>query len=276
VPPRSNNPVTDGVGRQIAPPRAGGRLVSLVPSITELLCDLGAAEQLVGVSRFCTHPPEVVATVEKVGGTKDPDCDRIVALRPDLVFVDRDENRRDDFDRLEAAGLATFVAHPHTVRDAAGMVAAIGRLVGHLDAGVSIAAAIDAELESPDPNDSMPVRVFCPIWRNPWMTFNETTYAADLLRQAGGATICRTATPYPMVNLAEVAAQFPEVVLLPDEPYVFGAKHIPLMAELSQTPAWESGRIHLIDGKAMFWYGARTPAALRLLRTLLRPGSSAR
>lgn len=269
MPPRSNSPVTDGVGRQIAPVRAGGRLVSLVPSITELLCDLGAAEQLVGVSRFCTHPPEVVAAVEKVGGTKDPDCDRIAELRPDLVFVDRDENRRDDFHRLEAAGLATFVAHPHTVREAARMVAAIGRLVGHPDEGVAIVAAIDAEVADPGP-DSTPVRVFCPIWRNPWMSFSESTYAADLLRQAGGATICRSATPYPLVNLAEVAAQLPEVVLLPDEPYVFGAKHIPLMAELNPTPAWQSGRIHLIDGKAMFWYGARTPAALRLLRTLLR------
>jgi ABC-type hemin transport system substrate-binding protein len=270
VAPRSNSRVTDGVGRQIAPLRTGGRLVSLVPSITELLCDLGAAEQLVGVSRFCTHPPEVVAAVEKVGGTKDPDCDRIAELRPDLVFVDRDENRRDDFDRLEAARLATFVAHPHTVRDAARMVAAIGRLVGHPDEGVAVAAAIDAELANSGPTDSTPVRVFCPIWRNPWMSFNETTYAADLLRQAGGATICRSATPYPLTKLSEVAAQFPEVILLPDEPYVFGAKHIPLMTELSQTPAWESGRVHLIDGKAMFWYGARTPAALRQLRTLLQ------
>lgn len=261
--------ITDDLGRRIAPLPSDARLVSLVPSITELLCDLGAAEQLVGVSRFCTHPPAVVGAIEKVGGTKDPDCERIAALRPDIVFVDRDENRREDFDHLTAAGLPIFVAHPRTVPGVARTVTAVGQVIGRADTSTSIAAGIEAALSPVAAAMTEPVRVFCPIWRNPWMSFNQSTYAADLLRQAGGVSVCHGEAPYPVVRLDEIAEQMPEVILLPDEPYVFRAKHVALMDRLSDTPAWQSSRIHLVDGKAMFWYGARTPGALKQLRILL-------
>lgn len=262
--------IADDTGQLVAPLAPGARLVSLVPSLTELLCEIGAAEQLVGVSRFCTHPPPVVERIEKVGGTKDPDCDRIAALAPGLVFVDRDENRREDFDRLTAAGLQVFVVHPRRVHRVARTVESIGHVVGRGAAAAEIAAAIDRQLDIERPLDGAPRRVFCPIWRNPWMSIGADTYAADLLRQSGGATVCRSDEPYPKVSLAAVAAQMPEVVLLPDEPYVFRARHIETMSELRDTPAWRDGRIHLIDGKAMFWYGPRTAAALRMLRSLLQ------
>jgi ABC-type hemin transport system substrate-binding protein len=255
--------VADDTGRAV-PVRAGGSIVSLVPSITELVCDLGAGARLVGVTRYCTEPAARVAAIEQLGGTKNPDCDRIAALRPALVFVERDENRREDFERLQAAGLAVFVAHPRTVRGVASLVRRIGACLGRGAAADELAARIEAEVAAPPAAPRR--RVFCPIWRNPWMTFNQTTYAADLIRQAGGDNVCNAAETYPQITLAEIAALAPEVVLLPDEPYVFAKRHLTALGELADTPAMRAGRVHLVDGKAMFWYGARTPAALRMLR----------
>src|SRR5262249_53318615 len=115
-----------------------------------------------------------------------------------------------------------------------------------------------------------PVRVFCPIWRKPWMSFNRDTYADDLLRHAGGANVCADlADRYPVIELAALAGADPEVVLLPDEPYPFAERHRASLAELSETTAWRSGRVHLIDGKALSWYGHRTAPALRDFRLLL-------
>lgn len=269
MPPSASRIPADDTGRPIEALPAGARLVSLVPSITELLCDLGAADQLAGVSRYCTHPPDVVAAIEKVGGTKNPDCARIAALRPDMVFLDRDENRSEDFAALTEAGLDVFVAHPRTADAVARTVGAIGGVVGRSERAAAIAAEIGAATERGAPAGRTPLRVFCPIWRNPWMSFGDGIYAADLLRQAGGATVCADDEAYPKVSLAEIAARQPEVILLPDEPYVFRAEHIESMRELRDTPAWRSGRIHLVDGKMLFWYGARTAPALRTLRELL-------
>ncbi len=260
------NEVRDDAGNAV-PASDGGPLVSLVPSITELICDLGAGERLVGVTRFCTEPAARIAAVEKVGGTKDPDCARIAALRPALVFVERDENRREDFDALRAAGLHVFVAHPNSVLGVASLVRRIGASVGCVAAGDELAARI-AESVGSGVATGEAVRVFCPIWRNPWMTFNGTTYAADLIRQAGGVNVCVADDTYPRVTLAEIARRAPQVVLLPDEPYVFAERHLAMLGELEETAAARDHRIHLVDGKAMFWYGRRTPGALELLRGL--------
>ncbi len=266
--PRSE--LTDDTGQALAAVGTGARIVSLVPSITELICQLGAGDNLIGVSRFCTHPPQTVASIEDVGGTKNPDCERILALRPDITFVDREENRREDFERLVAAGASVFVANPGSVRGAARTVIRIGDVLARATAAAEIAAAIEAEISRETMHGDPPARVFCAIWRNPWMSFNATTYAADLIHHAGGTNVCQSATVYPVVTLEAIALLMPEVVLLPDEPYLFRASHIESMTELRATPAGQSGRIHVIDGKAMFWYGARTPAALRMLRALLR------
>lgn len=260
------NDVRDDTGDAV-PPSAGGPLVSLVPSITELICDLGAGDRLVGVTRFCTEPPARIAAVEKVGGTKDPDCARIAALRPALVFVERDENRREDFEALRAAGLNVFVAHPSSVLGVASLVRRIGASIDCAASGDALAASISESIAGGAANNEA-VRVFCPIWRNPWMTFNDTTYAADLIRQAGGANVCAAPETYPRVTLAEIARLDPQVVLLPDEPYVFAERHLSMLGELAATAAARDRRIHLVDGKAMFWYGRRTPAALAMLRGL--------
>lgn len=257
-----------GVALRLA--HAPERIVSLVPSLTELVCALGGAARLVGVTRFCTDPPEVVAGLTKVGGTKTPDCEAILALRPDLILVNAEENRRADYERLVASGVPVFNSFPTGVQAAALSIGRLGRLLGSEERAAALAGAIEQARAAALARIGRRPRVFCPIWRNPWMTFNRDTFAHDLLWCAGGENVAADAAErYPRVELGSIAERLPEVVLLPDEPYRFAERHIETLTELSQTPAWRDQRIHLIDGKAISWYGPRTPAALADLGRLL-------
>ena len=263
--------VVDDAGRALALPHAARRIVSLVPSLTETVFALGGGESVVGVTRYCTEPAAAVAHIARVGGTKNPDIDRIVALRPDLVIVNAEENRREDFAALEVAGLMVFVSFPRRARD----VALLLHRLGALSATEPAAAAMVSELErtlalmdaTAPPHRA---RIFCPIWKNPWMSFNRDTYDDDMLWIAGAENVCRDREArYPSVTLADIAAAQPEVILLPDEPYVFQEKDLPALAALRDTPAWRERRVHFVDGKALSWYGARTAAALGVLRRII-------
>lgn len=247
------------------------RIVSLVPSLSELVCALGAGRRLVGVTRYCTHPPALLRTRTRVGGTKNPDCAAIVALRPDVVLANVEENRDVDIQTLVATGLNVFVTFPKTVADAAAMIERIGRLIGTVEKGTALASRVRGVRRSRTRLRQRRVRVFCPIWRNPWMAFNADTYAHDMLRQAGADNVCAGyADRYPQVTLDEVAAQEPEVVLLPSEPYRFTTRHVRDLQPLQETPAVRNGRVHLVDGQALSWYGPRTPAALQYFRRLIQ------
>ncbi len=255
------------------PPGEPRRIVSLVPSLTEALFVLGLGERVVGVTDWCVHPTDAVAPLPKLGGTKNPDVSAILALRPDLVVANQEENRRQDVERLRAAGIAVWVTYPRTVREGVALlreIAGLGATAGAIrDVVEPVEAALDAALRAlRGPRQ----RVFCPIWRDPWMSIGPDTYAHDLLTLCGGENVFagRRDRRYPWVRLAEVEAAAPDVVLLPDEPYAFG----PLdAAEISRldTPASHEGRIHLIDGTWVSWYGPRIRGALEGLRALLAP-----
>jgi ABC-type Fe3+-hydroxamate transport system substrate-binding protein len=258
--------VTDDIGRRVALDAPPQRIASLVPSVTELIVHLGAGARLIAATRFCSEPPTLPSAVTRVGGTKTPARDQLIALRPDLVVLNSEENRREDFDALCAAGLALFVSFTTTVSGAA---AAVRRLGAALDAdapAAALAAQIDAQRSAVLAQVERRRRVFCPIWRRPWMSFNRDTYCHDLLQCAGGDNICGAAADrYPVVALADIAAAQPEVILLPDEPYPFVERHRRELAEIGAPHA-----THLLDGKALSWYGPRTADALHSLAELLR------
>jgi ABC-type hemin transport system substrate-binding protein len=145
----------------------------------------------------------------------------------------------------------------------------LGVLTGSEAAAHRLSAALVQALDHLETPPRRP-RVFCPIWKNPWMSFNGETYADDMLWLAGGDNVCRPrAERYCSLDLQDIAAADPEAILLPDEPYVFAAKDLPALAPLSDTAAWRSGRVHFIDGKALSWYGPRTAPALHYLRAVL-------
>jgi ABC-type Fe3+-hydroxamate transport system substrate-binding protein len=262
--------VCDDLGRQITLAAAPRRIVSLVPSLTETLFRIGCGDQLVGVTRYCTEPAGMVERVERVGGTKNPDVARICALAPDFVLVNAEENRKADADALEGAGLRLFVTFPRLVRDMSQLLRNLGTLTGAAEPADRLADELCDTLEHLPPATDRGPRVFCPIWKNPWMSFNQETFAHDMLWIAGGRNVCADRPErYCTVTLDEVAAAKPDVILLPDEPYVFRSRDLAALRELEATPAWQAQRVHFIDGKALSWYGPRTAPGLRYLRAIL-------
>ena len=232
------------------PARPGAaRVVSLVPSSTETLIALGA--DVVACTRFCERPE-----LPHVGGTKNPDVDAIAALAPDVVVLDREENRIDDHDRLVAAGLEVFVSDVRSVD--AGL-----DVVSELAAAVGVAAPTRPEIPVADP--SIRAVAFVPIWRRPWMSISGATYGGSLLRRLGIGLITADAeVEYPALELGQVAGSAPDLVLVPSEPYEFSDTHIGELAAILPGVT-----IRRVDGQDLFWWGIRTPAALdRLAATL--------
>jgi ABC-type Fe3+-hydroxamate transport system substrate-binding protein len=266
----------DALGRTLevrSPPR---RIVSLVPSLTEALFVFGVGEAVLGVTDFCVEPREAVATRARVGGTKALDVERIVALRPDLVVASAEENRREDIQALVEAGLPVFVALPTSVAGAIDLLEQLAEMTGGGDAGgriVGEARQALAEVQAAS-EGGQPVRTFCPIWRKPWMTIGPGTYMHDLIRVCGGDNVFGLRHErYPRVDLSEMAERDPEVVLLPDEPYRFGPEHVSEIAAFRQVSAVRDGRIYLLEGKHLCWYGPRIAGSLRYVSGLIGGGT---
>ena len=248
-----------------------GRIVSLIPSITEILFAIGAGDRVVGCTIYCTQPPEGVATKVRVGGEKNPNLELIRDLGADLVIANVEENVREHVETLRAWGIPVHVTYPRTV---AGGIRLVGELGELLDAGPR-ARELEAELRASYDlvraavAGRRPRRVFCPIWRKPYMTINRDTYIHDMLAVAGGENVfADRAKRYPEITLDEVAASGAEVILLPDEPYRFRHVHQADFEPYADLPAVRDGRIHLVDGKLLSWYGPRIAEALRVLPPL--------
>jgi ABC-type Fe3+-hydroxamate transport system substrate-binding protein len=292
----STRTFVDALGRAVPIRHAPQRLVSLVPSITEVLFNFGRGQQVVGITDYCTEPAAAVATKTKIGGTKNPDIAAILALRSDLVFAVAEENRRQDVEQLAAAGVSVYVFAPRTVRDGIDL---LWRVADLLDCRSEVTGQMQAIEQDYAETIALVerhqrVRVFCPIWKDPYMTINEDTYVHDVLWVCGGdnifahrqrrfplaadlgqqpETTSERSTErdrrYPRITLEEMAALRPEVVLLPDEPYLFSQADMADFRPFPEVPAVRDGRIFLIDGKMVSWYGPRIGHSLRTLRALL-------
>ncbi len=259
-----------------APERLPERIVSLVPSLTESLFVLGLGDRVVGVTDWCVHPAEAVASCPKVGGTKNPDLDAIAALRPDLVIANHEENTRGDVERLQSRGIAVWVTYPRTVDEGVALLRELALRGERCEALREIVEPIEARVAAARAaRPSVPTRVFCPIWKGPWMAVGADTFVHDLLELCGGRNVfaAHSERRYPIVREEEIVAAAPECVLLPDEPYAFGPADA---AELARwdIPAAREGRIHLIDGTLVSWYGPRIGPAVSALHSLLAPPSA--
>jgi ABC-type hemin transport system substrate-binding protein len=242
----------------------------MVPSLTEALFALGLGERVVGVTEWCVHPAEGVAPLTKIGGTKNPDIDSVLALRPELVIANREENRRRDVERLEAAGIPVWVTNPRTVRDGIALLGALADLGAPEERRRAVVdSALLALARAERERIERPVPFVCPIWRDPWMVVGDETYAHDLITLCGGENLFAgvSGRRYPRVELAEIEAARPELILLPDEPYAFGQRDAQALGAL-EIPAAHAGRIHLIDGTLVSWYGPRILQAIETLRAL--------
>jgi ABC-type Fe3+-hydroxamate transport system substrate-binding protein len=233
-------------------------VVSLVPSVTETLLAWGARP--LAVTRFCEAPDDV----HRVGGTKNPDIDAIVALAPDLVIMDQEENRREDAEALEKAGVKVHATHVRALDDVAPTLRDLGRAVGFDAAGAALppdTAPAEPGSEPPVGAPSVRLRVWVPIWRRPWMSIGAATYGSSLLAAAGLDNVCASSeVAYPELSLDQVASLRPDFVLAPSEPYRFSDRHLGELEQVAPTV--------FVDGQDLFWWGSRTPQAWSRLQKL--------
>jgi iron complex transport system substrate-binding protein len=234
------------------------RVVSLVPSLTETLFDLGAGSSIAGATDFCIYPSGLAC--ERVGGTKNPDVERIRALRPDLVHMNFEENLRRHAEQIETFA-PIHVTEPKTVDDVRRLIADLGELYGRQSDATRLVADLDRELEH------LPLRPFTfavAIWKKPWMWCGGDTYVSSLVERAGGSNVLRHRDRYPPMDLDCMASLEPELVFLPDEPYVFETSDAKEVEE--KTGAQVIGPF---PGHLFTWHGSRTIQGLRFLREVL-------
>lgn len=251
------------------------RLVSLCPSLTELLFALGAGDELVGRTRFCIHPAERVGAVERVGGTKNPRIARIIELGPDLVLMNEEENRLEDAVALRAAGITVHASMPRTAPEAAGMVRSIGGAIGRAAAAESIAR--DIEMRAARVREAATGRPAVTyaylIWRDPWMTVSDDTFVSGLLALAGGRNVFGARDDrYPAISPDELRAADPSRVLLSSEPFPFREAHADELASLTGLPR---ERLQLVDGELLSWHGSRTPRGIDYAEAVIAAGAGA-
>jgi ABC-type Fe3+-hydroxamate transport system substrate-binding protein len=208
-----------------------------------------------------------------VGGPKNPDIATIRRLNPDLVIASVEENRREDVEALTDLGIPVYVTFPRTVEDGIRLIRTLGGLLGRGEAAAVIAGRLEAERAAVVTDvaaGGRPLRVFCPVWKDPLMTFSGDTFVNDMLTTAGGENIFASdPARYPVVEAERVAGLRPEVVLLPSEPYRFGLDDLPWVEGVVKGSTGERAVVRFIDGQALTWYGPRIGWGLRLLRTEL-------
>ncbi len=237
------------------PPARPRRIVSLVPSLTEALAALGLDAETVGITRFCVHPAGWKQRKAVVGGTKGTDPARVLALAPDLVVANREENDRAPVEALAAAGVPVWLSDIATVADALDALRSLGRVSARAAEGDALAARVaDAFAGVPPP--PRPVRAVYLIWRDPWMTVGADTIVHDVLARTGVANAFGDRARYPAVTPDEIRAADPDVVMLSSEPYPFAAKHVAEVQALAPR-----ARVVLVDGEAFSWYGPRLALA---------------
>ena len=245
------------------------RIVSLCPSLTELVFDLGRGGELVGITKFCVHPADRVGAIEKVGGTKNPKIARIVELAPDLVLLNREENRVEDAEALERAGVRCHASMPRTVEETAAMVRSIAAALERVPEGERIAADIEARAARVRraASNRPGVRYAYVIWREPWMSVNRDTFAHALLALAGGENVfAEAAERYPEFTPAELGTRGPDAVFLCTEPFPFREEHAEELARLARLPR---ERFRVADGEYLSWHGSRTPAGIDYAEELI-------
>src|SRR5574338_667283 len=238
------------------------RVVSLCPSLTELVFDLGHGHELIGRTKFCIHPASLVDAVEKVGGTKNPKIDRILELAPDLVLMNEEENRREDAEALRRAGVRCHVSFPRTALETAAMVRSIADAIHAPEQGDRIARDIEARYERVvlAANGRATVRFAYLIWRKPWMSVNGDTFVSALLADAGGENVFADRSDrYPAITPDDLTTAHPDVVLLSTEPFPFKDSHADELASLTGIAR---DRLRIVDGELLSWHGSRTPAGI--------------
>jgi len=265
IPPALPLTVTDQLGRRVVVPFPPHRIVSLVPSQTELLFDLGLGERVVGVTKFCLHPAEARQSATVIGGTKNFDFENIAALRPDLILGNKEENYQEGIEQL-AAAYPVWLSDIATLPDALAMIRQVGLLTGTATRANVLATEIEAAFAALSvAQPPLPTAYF--IWRKPYMVAAAHTFIDDMLHRAGFLNVFADQQRYPEITAAQLAAAQPQQILLSSEPYPFREKHLEEFRTLCP-----EATVRLVDGELFSWYGSRLRHSAAYFQQLFTSG----
>ena len=261
--------LTDQLGRTVEVPLKPQRIISVVPSQTELLFALGLDEEVIGITKFCVHPEEQFRKKERIGGTKRLNLDRIRALKPDFILANKEENDAEQILAL-AEEFPVWVSDILTLEDSTEMIRQISKIMGVPLKGEQMSLEISKGFNLFTPPRSYKTAYF--IWHEPMMVAASQTFIDHILNIAGFDNVFAHLERYPKISEQDLRLYQPEVVLLSSEPFPFRDKHISYFKELCPR-----ARVQLVDGELFSWYGNRlllTPPYLKTLHDTLRINST--
>ena len=240
---------TDQLGREIQINHPPQRIISLVPSQTELLFDLGLANRIVGITKFCNHPADKVKHISKIGGTKQLNFDAIQSLNPDLIIGNKEENEQSQIEFLMER-YPVWMSDIVTLDGALQMIAGVGRMTGTQAVADSLTDQITKRFAMLNPcGKNVEVAYF--IWKEPYMVAGKETFIDDMLQRCGCINMIKKER-YPELSIYEIKQLKPDIVLLSSEPYPFKQKHVAEFQEI-----FSDSKIRLVDGEMFSWYGSR-------------------
>ena len=243
------------------------RIISLVPSQTELLYDLGLRDEVIGITKFCIHPDEWFRRKKRVGGTKNVKLDLIKSLNPDLILANKEENIKEEIECLQN-DFPVYVSEISTINEALQMIEDIGSLVHCQEKSMDIVNGIKAEMSTHHLAKKNNINALYLIWQNPYMVAGNDTFINDMMLEAGFNNLVKQ-NRYPIMTLEEIKLLNPAVIMLSSEPFPFADKHIhEWQMHLPNT------KIILVDGELFSWYGSRMLKSFQYFRGLYEELSS--
>ncbi len=246
---------TDQLNRKISVDSAPKRIISIVPSQTELLHHLGLDMEVIATTKFCVHPQSWFRNKTRIGGTKNLNIEKIIELRPDLIIASKEENEQLQLEALEKT-TAIWISDVHNLAESLQMIESIGALVNKKANALKLVVEIKAAFEKLKQSLTSPSKsVLYLIWHNPYMTVGSDTFISDML-SCCGLTNCIQETRYPNIDIDEIKALNPDFIFLSSEPYPFKQKHIEELQK--ELPA---SKILMVNGEMFSWYGNRLKIA---------------
>lgn len=253
---------TDQMGREVYIPVLPKRIVSIVPSQTELLFDLGLNENIVGITKFCIHPADAIQAKTTIGGTKELNIELINSLQPDLIIANKEENERSQVEHL-AQHFPVWISDINNLDDALQMIRGIAEINGKALEAQKLIQHVSNSFKSLKPVIN-PLSVAYMIWRKPYMVAGKETYIDDMMGHCGLCNVINE-TRYPEVDAQQLITLNPDVILLSSEPYPFKPKHFDEVKAILP-----KAKVFLVDGEMFSWYGSRLQHAAKYFGQIIK------
>ncbi len=251
----------DQLNRKIDLKEIPKRIISLVPSQTELLFDLGVGENVVGITKYCIHPKQEIKKIAKVGGTKDFDIDKIMALKPDLIIANKEENYKEGIEQLEDK-FPVWISDINDLNSSFEMISEVGKLVGKQKEAENLVFKLNQDFEALKTIHSESYKTLYFIWKDPFMIAGKDTFIDDVLKRTSLEN-SNLENRYPILDEEKIKKLNPQIILLSSEPYPFKEKHIQEFAKLLP-----NAYIGIVDGELFSWYGSRLKYTVNYLKEL--------